>query len=206
MRVAALIIGIDGFEKYTLPLIRSIETIEPNCAVIVIDNASQEPYPGQRSGQHHSLVYRSERLCYSAAINTAAKIAGLADWYIVLSNDVLCTGPFIHILEGLSPDTVAGPLLKEVRGWQYLEGWCVCASGKVWQALGGWDEQFQVSSWEDVDFSTTAMEHGYTVMERTDLPFVHLDQRQRFGLVSNYWDSERHNIEYFMRKHGRVTA
>lgn len=195
MRVAALIIGIDGWERYTRPLIASIRQHEPDCGIVVIDNASREPYPTLE------YVYRTERLCYSKAINTAAKIAELADWYIVLSNDVLCTGPFVHILEQ-SPGMVVGPLLKETHGWQYLEGWCVCAPRGIWQALGGWDENFQVSSWEDVDFSVSAMEQGFAVIERTDFPFTHLDQRQRFGIVPNYWDSEVHNVRYFQQKHG----
>jgi GT2 family glycosyltransferase len=200
MRVAALIIGIDGWEKYTRPLIESIQRHEPDCEIVVIDNASKEPYPEWIAVGVPSIV-RTERLCYSAAINRAAIFANLADWLIVLSNDVLCTGPFAHVLEDCC-GLVVGPLLCENQGWQYLEGWCVCAPTQVWLDLGGWDENFQVSSWEDVDFSVSAMERGYTVMERRDLPFVHLDQRQRFGIVPNYWESEVHNVSYFRQKHG----
>lgn len=205
MRVAALIIGIDGWEKYTLPLIRSIETIEPNCAVIVVDNASQDPYPGQRSGQHHSLVYRSERLCYSAAINTAAGIAHPSDWYIVLSNDVLCTGPFMHILESYSGDDLVGPLLKNIHIEQvgmvhYIEGWCVAISRRAWDEIGPWDEGMQISSYEDCDYSHRARKAGFGLVQ--DLPFVHLDQKQRFYLVPDYWNSEMHNRVRFIEKHG----
>lgn len=195
MKIAALVIGIDGWEKYTRPLIESIRQHEPDVQIVVIDNASKEPYPDL------GFVHRTWRMCYSQAINTAARMAPGADWYVVLSNDVICNGPFAHILAQHDAQVV-GPLLKENQGWQYLEGWCVCAHKSVWDALGGWDENFQVSSWEDVDFSTTAMEQGYQVVERKDLPFTHLDQRQRFGLVPNYWDSEAHNVRYFQQKHG----
>lgn len=199
MRAAALIIGIDGWEKYTRPLIESIQMHEPDCSIVVIDNASQEPYP-EWIAVGVPIIHRTERLCYSAAINKAAQLAGPANWYIVLSNDVLCTGPFFHVLAE-SEGKVVGPLLKENQGWQYLEGWCVCTPEAIWKALEGWDENFQVSSWEDVDFSVTVMEKGYTVVERMDLPFVHLDQRQRFTLVNNYWDSEVANVRYFRQKH-----
>lgn len=196
MRVAALIIGIDGWEKYTRPLIESIMLNEPCCKIVVIDNASQERYPIL------PYVHRTERLCYSAAINTAKRIAGDADWYIVLSNDVLCTGAFAHILADAS-NIVVGPCLKQNMGWTYLEGWCIAAPHTIWRELGGWDENYQVSSWEDVDFSTSALEHGYNLGHCAEFPFVHLDQRQRFNLVSNYWDSESHNVKYFKRKHAR---
>lgn len=195
MRIVALIIGIDGWSKYTLPLYASLQRHEPACEFVIIDNASSDPYPDL------PFVHRTERLCYSKAINRAARIAGPADWYVVLSNDVLCEGPFAQVLKVEGSESVLGPLLKTVHGFPYLEGWCVVAPAQVWDTLGGWDENFQVSSWEDVDFSTRVLEHNFSLIETSDLPFVHLDQRQRFGLVADYWDSERHNIEYFMSRH-----
>lgn len=197
LKVAALIIGIDNWDKYTLPLVESIRQHEPACQVVVIDNASQTPYPAL------PFVHRTERLCYAKAINTAARLAGQCDWYIVLSNDVFCTGPFVRTLGKTPVDVVVGPCLKRIDGkLPYLEGWCVVTSGIVWRVLGGWDENFQVSSWEDVDFSTSALKAGYNLVHSADFPFTHLDQKQRFGLIPNYWDSEAHNVRYFMGKHG----
>ena len=201
MKIAALIIGIDGWEKYTLPLVESIRQHEPDCEIVVIDNASVTPYP------QAEYIHRTERLCYAKAINTAARIAGDSDWYIVLSNDVLCTGPFAEKLAQAPSDYLVGPCLKRLQGQiPYLEGWCVVASGMVWKALGGWDENYQVSSYEDVDFSLTAIERGFNLGHAPQFPFVHLDQRQRFFLIPNYWESEDHNVRYFAQKHGMVTA
>lgn len=197
MNITALIIGIDGWEQYTAPLIASLAQHEPECYTVVIDNASATPYPSHPA---RPLIQRTERLCYSAAINRAHHLAPPSDWYIVLSNDVLCRGPFAHMLATLPRDVVAGPRLKETHDYQYLEGWCVCIPAPVWDALGGWDENFQISSWEDVDLSQTAMERGYDVVYAPDLPFVHLDQRQRFTLSPRYWESEQHNIGYFLQK------
>ena len=126
MKIAALVIGIDGWEQYTRPLIESIQAHEPNCmVVVVVDNASAAPYPAG------PIIHRTPRLCHSAAINLAHDIAGPADWYIVLSNDVLCAGPFAHILAGLAADCIAGPCLKETHGYSYLEGWCVAIPSPV---------------------------------------------------------------------------
>lgn len=204
MNIAALIIGIDGWEQYTLPLVQSIQTHEPDCRIVVIDNASAEPYPTL------PYVHRTERLCYAKAINTAAELARnpewykpfFPDWYIVLSNDVLCTGSFGKKLETVHQNVVLGPCLKRNEAATYLEGWCVAASRMVWDRLGGWDENFQVSSWEDVDFSTSAIKAGFMLAHDPTFPFVHLDQKQRFGLIPNYWQSEVHNVGYFARKHG----
>ena len=55
------------------------------------------------------------------------------------------------VLKVEGSESVLGPLLKTVHGFPYLEGWCVVATARIWDALGGWDENFQVSSWEDGD-------------------------------------------------------
>ena len=195
MKISALIIGIDGWEKYTFPLIDSIQQYEPDCQIIVIDNASADPYPSL------PCVHRTERLCYSKAINTAARLAGDSDWYIMLSNDVLCTGPFAAMLANVPTGMIAGPCLKEVQNYAYLEGWCVCAPSAIWNELGGWDENFQGSSWEDVSFSTDARLHGFSLVHNVTFPFVHLDQRQRFHVIPNYWNTEDANIKYFCSKY-----
>ena len=138
LKVAALIIGIDGWDRYTMPLVDSIRKHEPDCKIVVIDNASVTPYPDL------PMVHRTERLCYAAAINKAAEIAGDCDWYVVLSNDVLCTGPFVQVLDNLPSNNILGPCLKKIQDRiPYLEGWCVAASGLVWRTLGGWIRTFR---------------------------------------------------------------
>ncbi len=204
--LAAIIVGIDGWEEYTLPLVESIRHNEPLCEMVIVDNESKERYPqylqmGPPLGVGFCYTSRTERLCYSAAINHGkAWISDAADWIIVLSNDVLCTGPFVHMLEAQG-DVVAGPQLWHEHGLAWIVGWCVCIPRKVWDAVGGWDENYIMSSWEDVDFSVSANEKGYPLCPMPGLPFVHLDQKQRFGLPG-YGGSEEANRAYFMRKHG----
>jgi hypothetical protein len=201
--IAAIIVGIDGWEKYTLPLVRSIEQHEPNVELLVVDNASEPRYPFGR---------RTERLCYSAAINTGKetidRLVGQSDWYIVLSNDVLCTGPFAGMVEQFEETDLVGPLMKDIHIERvghvpYIEGWCVVISRKIWDAIGGWDEQMRVSSYEDVEYSHRARVNGFSLAECPDLPFTHLDQKQRFYLVPDYWSSEAHNRARFIEKYAR---
>ena len=201
--IAAIIIGIDGLEKFTEPLVRSILEHEPNCQPLLIDNASAEIYP------INAWTFTTPRLCYSAAINYGKQCLdqhfGEFDWYIVLSNDVLCTGPFADVLAGYGDDEVVGPLLKEVQlgktTFPYLEGWCVCTSARMWKLTNGWDSKFVGSSWEDVSHSTDARLNGGTLIEDADLPFIHLDQRQRFHVIPDYWSTENANIHYFANKY-----
>ncbi len=206
MNCAAIIVGIDNWERYTLPLVKSILKHEPDCDLEVIDNASQMPYP-----MTECQVTRTERLCYSAAINYGHRFINEvhnfdADWYIILSNDVLCTAPFAHLLAEYDGDDLVGPLLKQAHGFDYLEGWCVCVPDKIWDSVGGWDNNFKGSDYEDVDYSTTARENGFGLVEDTRLPFTHLDQRQRYHIVEDFAGKNAHNRDYFLRKHARVTA
>lgn len=211
-KIAAIVVGIDGFERYTLPLVESIAKHEPECDIVVIDNKSEEPYPSlEESPYSNAVVFRTKRLCYSAAINFGAKeTLRVPDWYIVLSNDVICTGPFAHILaeydasaRAIGGADVVGPLLKEVYGFPYLEGWCVCVPKQAWEA---WDERFLGSDFEDVAFSTRARQRGFGLVEDKTLPFVHLDQRQRYHIVEDFAGKNAHNSQLFLREYARVTA
>ncbi len=204
MRIAAIIVGIDGWEQYTLPLVQSIEEHESMCEIVVIDNCSREPYIETHNDDF--VIHRTDRLCYSEAINTGKGLIDWGDrhfdWYIVLSNDVLCTGPFAHILEQYGDGDLVGPCLKETHGFAYLEGWCVAVPARAWVP---WDERFLGSDWEDVAYSTHARQRGFGLVE--DLPFVHLDQRQRYSIVEDFWGKDAHNRDLFMREYGqKVTA
>lgn len=207
MNIAAIIVGIDGWERYTQPLIWSIYEHEPTCHMFIVDNASKEPYPDD--GTDDALdatasIHRTERLCYSAAINYGKSMMGAPfDWYIVLSNDVLCTGPFAHILAQYTNGDLVGPCLKQVHGYDYLEGWCVCVPSDSWQP---WDERFLGSDYEDVAYSTRARQRGLGLQKDSRLPFTHLDQRQRFTVVEDFAGKNAHNRELFLREVARVTA
>ena len=203
MNIAAIIVGIDGWEQYTKPLVESIEKYEPDVAITVVDNASDPPYPIEEPNYHRFAITRTPRLCYSAAINWGARYFE-HDWYIVLSNDVLCTGPFAHLLAASGDGDLVGPLLKQVHGFPYLEGWAVCVPARAWQP---WDEAFQGSDYEDVAYSTSARQRGFGLIEDRGLPFVHLDQRQRFHVVENFAGKNAHNRDLFLREYGKaVTA
>jgi len=195
MNCAAIIIGIDGWHEYTKLLVDSLMQHEPDCNIVVIDNASETPYP-------RSYAYRTERLCYSAAINYG-KTKVDADWYIVLSNDVLCTGPFAHLLAAYGDGDLVGPLMKDELGFPYLEGWCVCVPSAAWQP---WDERFLGSDYEDVAYSTAARQRGFGLVEDRELPFKHLDQRQRYSIVSDFAGKNAHNRELFLREYAAVRA
>lgn len=212
MNIAAIIVGIDGWEKYTLPLIESLNSHHEFPAIATVDNASETPYPQDRwaclpSAAKNYRFRTDRRLSYSAAINFGKKAIdanwGNFGWYIVLSNDVLCTGPFAHILAQYTNGDLVGPCLKQVHGFDYLEGWAVFVPRDSWQP---WDERFLGSDYEDVAYSTAARQRGYGLQYDSNLPFKHLDQRQRFHVVEDFAGKNAHNRDLFLREYARVTA
>lgn len=199
MSIAAIIVGIDGWEQYTEPLIESIKRHEPECLISLVDNGSKTLYPDDIDVR----LIRTERLCYSAAINMGWRHCRPSDWYIVLSNDVLCTGPFAHLLEAYGGGDLVGPLMKDELGFPYLEGWCVCVPSAAWQP---WDERFLGSDYEDVAYSTAARQRGFGLVEDRELPFKHLDQRQRYTIVQDFAGKNAHNRELFLREYAAVRS
>lgn len=204
--IAAIIVGIDGWEQYTEPLIWSIYEHEPDCHAFIVDNASLTPYPIDGTDDHlywtMSIHRREERACYSKAINYGkSEMGGPFDWYIVLSNDVLCTAPFADMLASYDGKDLVGPLMKNELGFPYLEGWCVCVPAAAWQS---WDERFLGSDYEDVAYSTAARQRGFGLMEDKGLPFKHLDQRQRYTVVDDFAGKNAHNRALFLREYAAV--
>ncbi len=194
MKIVALIIGIDGWNEYTAPLVAGIQDHEPDCQIVVIDNHSQRPYPAM------PYVHYTDRLCYAKAINAAASFAPDADWYIILSNDVACTGEFSEMVSRLDPECIyGGEMYTFYDAIPFVMGWCVITSRAMFERVGGWDENYVVSSWEDVDYSEAVRKAGGQLDVIGGLPFKHLDQRQRFGLPEFAGTHER-NKDYFLKK------
>lgn len=194
MNVTPLIVGIDGWEEYTAPLLESIFEHEPDCDVVVIDNDSSPPYPPL------PYVVRTERTCYSAAINRAALEAPAADWLLVMNNDVLCDGPFIEQVAALDDNALYGMTLRRARGVRYIDAWFVAIPRRIWDDVGEWDEGYVFASWDDIDYSYRARQAGYRLRE-VDLPFTHLETRQRVSLPG-FKGTHKRNERYFMEKHG----
>jgi len=108
-------------------------------------------------------------------------------------------GPIAQRVTGL-PECVGGPQDYRIGDWHFIVGWCVCVPRYVFEALQGWDGNFVVSSWEDVDFSFRAQKRGLPLAVIA-VPLRHLDARQRFGLPEFEGTHERNRL-YFERKHG----
>jgi hypothetical protein len=198
MNVLVVIISINNWERYTLPLIQSTLKHEPTTHIVVIDNDSDTPYP-QTEGV---TILRTRRLCYSAALNHGVKNCGVDwDYLISVSDDVLVTGPFFDHLRALPPGCMGGPAVSKIVHYYYVGGWCMVIPRHVWETVGEFDGNFLVSAWEDADYSWRVMEAGGRLILMEGFPFYHLDQRQRQKTTFDIGKVHIWNGAYFERKH-----
>lgn len=196
MDLAICVVGINQWKEYTRPCLLSIKREEPEARMVLIDNSSYPPYPGTESVH----LLRTERICYSAAINAGFRAAGKADWYLSLNNDTLCMGPFMELVEGLSGDAVYGRQIITEQGLTWFGNWLVLIPLRVWEEVGEFDENFKMCGFEDADYSARAKTLGFET-KHIELPFIHFWGKTRWSLPF-YGKTRAGNIDYFERKHG----
>lgn len=198
MIVGIIIVGVNGWEKYTLKLVNSIKQHEESddYRLVVFDNGSDPPYP-------HFHIRNNELSCYAAAMNSGIGYLSFwnYDWVLILNNDVLCTGPFMEKINSMDPNHIYGNDLhrKERFGHEWLDGWLYLLPRQAIEAVGHWDENFQVAAFEDADFCLRAKQAGF-LTKKSDLPFTHLETigRDKLAEHRNY---RFINLEYLLEKH-----
>lgn len=181
------VVGHNFWDKLTRPLLDSIHKLEPDLKVILVDNGSYPPYPGGSYSHYpkHEAV-REVRYCdnssLAAAINAGLEMCGEADWYLWLSNDLVCVAPFAEQIRKMEPGQVwYGPRLvhhPEEGGLYYVDdGWMLLPDGMV-RDVGMFDERYQGYYYEDIDYAYRAMQAGY-MPEMMGLGFEHKGQQSR---------------------------
>ena len=200
VNVAVIIVGINQWEEYTLPLVRSIEKHEPDVDIFVVDNYSDPSYIGNDC----YLVRTHERVCYSAAINAGYVGMELAlrdpDWTIILNNDVKCLGPFVDTLEWMHRGTLYGNQFITFKDLRWLGLWLFVISREVREAVGKFDEKFNVCGFDDADYCFRAAAAGFEI-RKSNLPFQHYWGKTRWD-IPNYKDTRQENLKYLEEKHG----
>lgn len=195
-KIGVVIVGIDQFEKYTLPLVKDIRAFEPDIHISIIDNASKEPYP-------IAGIRLEKRVSYAEAINISANTFFndmKYDWILSMNNDVACKGKFSHMVENLSHDKIYARQIIEEKGFVWFGNWIVLIPKEVWSKVGEFDKNFEMCGFEDADYSIRAMKLGIPTVP-IDLPFFHYWGKTRWDLPK-YPEVRIKNQEYLALKHG----
>jgi GT2 family glycosyltransferase len=206
MKISFVIVGINQWQKYTLPLIKSVLKNVEEADIVLVDNGSTQEYPTKRGVTRARL---EETVCYSAALNAGIKACEPSDWYIITNNDVLVEKPLsmgtldTHALYGFTkykPGTAMIP-------FAYLSGWCYLISQHVLGTVGLFDEKFSPMWFEDADYCYRSVKAGIPLVEldRSEWGINHLESitmDERKAYMASHMVDRNRNRAYLKAKHG----
>ena len=151
-------------------------------------------------------------------------VAEIEQWLsadIVISTDMVAAADFarkpVWRLGARNDLLLGAKLLAHDTGWNkfnspqgeiiipYLEGWCVACSRPTWEFLGGWDERYFPSDYEDFDLSYSAVKKGIH-LSAIPLPLRHLFGQSAQQIPGGRLAATHRNRRRFMEKWGLTDA
>lgn len=198
--------GIDYASDYAL----SILEYEPGIKITMLDSGSNPPYRKTKGFDVIRMKYdEGEYYNYAKCLNALIKNMD-EGWLVYGNDDILCTGPFVDIVEGLDKRALYGIDLaintNLISGVpiHHIYGWIVIMHRDLIDKIGWYDEGFVGGNLDDVDYGFRAVQNLVPVNE-VKLPFVHLDSQRRKSAPGYKGDAER-NRKHFLRKHGYING
>lgn len=155
---------------------------KPFCTeVLLLDNGSTEESVSQGIAFWKGLnilpirvVKLVDNVGFVGGANIGIERAS-GDSVLLLSNDVRIFNdlPFKMCANLKDKQLLGGKYWHNDTGWNtfngktypYMEGWCLGATKESWEELGGFDDRYAPSDFEDVDLSQTARLLGYDFIE-----------------------------------------
>lgn len=188
MKVSVVIPNYNNFHIIN-DLLVSVTKYNPD-QIVVSDNCSDEPETIKglewwKENYGVEVFRQPKNLGFLLNANSGMSKAS-GDILILLSTDVIIETDFIseikNVLSWNSKRLIGGIVYNGSTGWNqfgqrifpYAEGWLLACTKEVWLDIGGFDERFVPSDFEDVDVSTTAIEKGYELYSLNDPKIRHI--------------------------------
>jgi GT2 family glycosyltransferase len=185
---------------------------DPAVQWIIINNGSTDGTGGfleywkDIMGERLIVLKNETNLGFSVACNQGAVRAN-GSILLFLNNDILIKGDYLTPLVMAladNPHSLAGPQLANFdTGWNvfagkiinYLIGWCLAMTKEIFEALGGFDEQFSPAYYEDVDLCYNALQDGYG-LQQVWVPLQHLGEQSGDQLEGKREITEANRIKF----------
>ena len=171
MRTVTVVTPWRNCREFIIPWLEAVNGADQ---IIVVDNNSdEETQAALKAAVHQNPLIELHRmpdnsLGYGGACNYGLERAN-GDIVVMLNNDVVKSpGPdWLDVLRNSVEDDHlygASVNVQFVAGVKlpYIDGWCLAATRKTWETLGGFDvKEFKGFYWEDNDLSFRAQfRHG----------------------------------------------
>lgn len=190
MKLSVVFPYTKAYGDFASPYTESLHKHEPEAQVVAVNTEAEADYR------------------YTQALNQGAKRA-TGDWLLFSNDDVLCTGPFLHLLQRLSHKKIYGMELrrKTQAAWgadvTYLYGWILLMHRSLHEVVGPFEEHYLHAGFDDIDYCWRAQQAGFG-LEVAELPFIHLaDQpggKHRRYTVPGYKEQMARSKEFFLAK------
>lgn len=208
MRLSIITTSVGGWEEYVKPLIDSIRKYEPSVHIVVVD-----------AGDNFPISYKKADIIKTPVLNCAeSQNVGIRhsisymnpDWFLILDCDTICEGKFRNRLVNLPATAIHGNQMHpKNRGggrkdpwktpYEWLDGWIYAIPKRIYEDIGGFDENFKGSGFEDADYCWRALDAGYS-LNLVMFPFNHLTAGQKKNISDGYNEVRRNNIKYLRKK------
>jgi hypothetical protein len=200
VNAVAVVVGIGRWQDITGPFVISLLRNNPGLPVLVIDNASDTPYP---ESPYFRTIRLPERVGYNLAMNAAIKAEPGRDWYILFNNDCMCHGNFSKDIPSLDKRTVYGSGWNECKLNSLMFQWSawLCLSDRAIRYVGLFDKEL-TGAYEDFDYQYRAQVKGFKI-DTWDIPVNHLDKHTRFD-EKGYGLRREKSRDHFSQKHGLI--
>lgn len=186
--------------------------------IIVVDDYSQDEdlykyyVDGMMIGMLPVTVIKKEQNDgFLKTCNLGVREA-MGDIVVVLSNDVRVLDNVAkqvkRVLEDNNRILIGNRHINYDSGWNtfdgktynYLEGWFLACTKDGWNELGGFDEQYGSSDFEDVDLSTTAVSKGFVLLSLDNSKIMHNHPASSYGYNPEREARTKENREKFKKK------
>jgi GT2 family glycosyltransferase len=156
------------------------------------------------------ILRPAENLGFLKASNYGVSKA-TGDIICLISSDVRIEDDLaksVKELVELDPKVLIGGIVyRDTTGWNdfdgkifpYAEGWLLCCLKSAWDEIGGFDELYVPHDFDDVDFSTTAVQKGYSLISLDNPKVRHLGG-QTIGYTGVRMELTKRNRDKFRAK------
>lgn len=150
--------------------------------------------------QVEKIVVWNRKEGMAKAINEGVKCA-TGDYFLIMNDDVFLKSGSIDDL--CIPNTVTSPTFN---GKEYPNIWgsCFCVPKNVWELVGGMDEQYTISYFDDDDLIETLKKHSISMKSEPLVVFDHPRPGRTLESMSERNDFFESNKKKFINKWGKL--
>lgn len=118
---------------------------------------------------YETIVVWNRREGYAPAINNGVKCAS-GDYYLIMNDDVVWKSGKLDKL--CIPGVVTSPTYNS-KPHETIWGSCFCVPSNVWSRIGGMDERYTISYFDDDDLIKTLESHDVSMRTVEAVDFDH---------------------------------